>query len=71
MSEGEEFFEANCGLTEEGSCVEAGTEYCEFECPFNPRWRQGSGMNAGETPVDSPIQESRKFARPNKRKEKE
>jgi hypothetical protein len=25
---------ANCGLTDDGTCMLAGTEYCDFECPF-------------------------------------
>lgn len=24
----------NCGLDEEGFCSLAGTEHCDFECPF-------------------------------------
>jgi len=23
-----------CGLTDEGHCLSAGSEYCEFLCPF-------------------------------------
>lgn len=32
----EEFGEAmeDCGLDSEGFCSQAGTEYCDFECPF-------------------------------------
>lgn len=24
----------NCGATPDGTCQMAGTEYCDFECPF-------------------------------------
>lgn len=24
-----------CGMTFDGNCLLAGTEYCEFECPFS------------------------------------
>jgi hypothetical protein len=24
-----------CGKQPDGSCLEAGTEYCDFECPFS------------------------------------
>ena len=24
----------NCGLTRDGGCLEAGSEFCEFECPY-------------------------------------
>jgi hypothetical protein len=24
----------NCGMTDEGYCMLAGTEHCDFECPF-------------------------------------
>jgi hypothetical protein len=25
----------DCGLTSEGYCMLAGSEWCDFECPFN------------------------------------
>lgn len=25
----------DCGLTAEGYCMYAGSEWCDFECPFN------------------------------------
>jgi hypothetical protein len=33
----DEFDEAlmNCGQMPDGSCTQAGTEYCDFECPFS------------------------------------
>lgn len=27
--------EMNCSMTSDGLCMQAGSEYCEFECPFN------------------------------------
>lgn len=29
----QELFDA-CGQTQDGTCQLAGTEYCDFECPF-------------------------------------
>jgi hypothetical protein len=26
---------AECGQTRDGDCLLAGSEYCDFECPFN------------------------------------
>ena len=26
---------ANCGLVDHGPCAHAGSEYCQFHCPFN------------------------------------
>lgn len=26
---------ADCGLTDDGYCMLAGTEYCDWECPFS------------------------------------
>jgi len=25
----------DCGMTDEGLCMYAGSEWCDFECPFN------------------------------------
>ena len=25
----------NCGKTRDGACLEAGSEYCEFDCPYH------------------------------------
>ena len=30
----EAWAEASCSLMPDGSCGQAGSEYCEFECPF-------------------------------------
>lgn len=27
-----------CGMTSEGICMLAGTEHCDFECPFRDEW---------------------------------
>lgn len=27
-----------CGLTDDGFCMLAGTEYCDFDCPFRDEW---------------------------------
>ncbi len=27
--------ELNCGEDDDGQCMLAGTEYCDFECPFH------------------------------------
>jgi len=29
-----EDLEADCGMTPDGYCMNAGSEYCDFECPF-------------------------------------
>ena len=41
MMEDDEFEEdeyeqalSQCGITQDGYCMLAGTEYCDFECPF-------------------------------------
>lgn len=36
-NEVDEFEEAmdNCSQLSDGFCMQAGSEYCEFECPFN------------------------------------
>jgi hypothetical protein len=27
---------AECGRQPDGSCLEAGSEHCDFDCPFSP-----------------------------------
>lgn len=43
LDEEEEFLaeaEANCHMHADGQCGAAGSEYCDFECPFRDgRWR--------------------------------
>ena len=29
-----EEYEMACGMDRDGQCSQAGTEYCDFECPF-------------------------------------
>lgn len=30
-----EELEADCGMTRDGGCTMAGSEYCDWECPFS------------------------------------
>lgn len=30
-----DFLSGECGQMPDGSCSQAGTEYCDFECPFS------------------------------------
>lgn len=47
----DEFREHDCGLMDDGQCMLAGTEWCDFECPYrdsdlfagSDAWRKKNG----------------------------